>query len=311
MYYVLQFATFAILVLAANTAYADFPRLGSIVARDGFLPRQLPTAATAWSSPTASSPSARWPALLIVIFGGDTSALIPLYASVASPGSPSPRAAWSCTTGAAASRVESSGRDQHHRRRHDRHRPARRRGLEVHDRRVGAGRGDPRCSCWCSRVGRHYDRVRRPPRRSRDWARRYTHTVVVLVGAVNRGVLQAVNTPARWHPTGGRLVHRGRRGGAAVLLDAGNARLQVELHTIYSPYRELTRGPRLPRRARRRDPTTSSRWSSPSSSRRGRRSCSTTSRPSSLKARLLFRPTRRPLHSRPRGDGPSHSLGDR
>ena len=41
MYYLLQFATFAILILAANTAYADFPRLSSIIARDGFLPRQL------------------------------------------------------------------------------------------------------------------------------------------------------------------------------------------------------------------------------------------------------------------------------
>ena len=41
MYYLLQFSTFAILILAANTAYADFPRLSSIIARDGFLPRQL------------------------------------------------------------------------------------------------------------------------------------------------------------------------------------------------------------------------------------------------------------------------------
>ena len=41
IYYILQFATFAILILAANTAYADFPRLSSIIARDGFLPRQL------------------------------------------------------------------------------------------------------------------------------------------------------------------------------------------------------------------------------------------------------------------------------
>ena len=41
LYYVLQFSTFAILILAANTAFADFPRLCSIIARDGFLPRQL------------------------------------------------------------------------------------------------------------------------------------------------------------------------------------------------------------------------------------------------------------------------------
>ena len=41
LFWVTQLATFAILILAANTAYADFPRLSSIIARDGFLPRQL------------------------------------------------------------------------------------------------------------------------------------------------------------------------------------------------------------------------------------------------------------------------------
>ena len=41
LFFVTQFATFAILILAANTAYADFPRLSSIIARDGYLPRQL------------------------------------------------------------------------------------------------------------------------------------------------------------------------------------------------------------------------------------------------------------------------------
>ncbi len=41
VFVLLQFATAAILTLAANTAYADFPRLSSIIARDGYLPRQL------------------------------------------------------------------------------------------------------------------------------------------------------------------------------------------------------------------------------------------------------------------------------
>ena len=41
LYYAVQAATMLILVLAANTAYADFPRLASIVARDRFLPRQF------------------------------------------------------------------------------------------------------------------------------------------------------------------------------------------------------------------------------------------------------------------------------
>ena len=41
LYLLLQISTFAILILAANTAFADFPRLSSIIARDGYLPRQL------------------------------------------------------------------------------------------------------------------------------------------------------------------------------------------------------------------------------------------------------------------------------
>ena len=41
LYFALQYATFAILVLAANTAFADFPRLASILARDGYMPRQF------------------------------------------------------------------------------------------------------------------------------------------------------------------------------------------------------------------------------------------------------------------------------
>ena len=41
LFWITQLATFAILILAANTAYADFPRLSSIIARDGYLPRQL------------------------------------------------------------------------------------------------------------------------------------------------------------------------------------------------------------------------------------------------------------------------------
>ena len=41
MYYVLQFSTMGILILAANTSFADFPRLSSILARDGFFPRQF------------------------------------------------------------------------------------------------------------------------------------------------------------------------------------------------------------------------------------------------------------------------------
>jgi amino acid transporter len=41
LYYLVQAGTMLILVLAANTAYADFPRLASILARDRYVPRQF------------------------------------------------------------------------------------------------------------------------------------------------------------------------------------------------------------------------------------------------------------------------------
>ena len=40
-YYVLQFSTMGILVLAANTSFADFPRLASLLARDGYMPSRF------------------------------------------------------------------------------------------------------------------------------------------------------------------------------------------------------------------------------------------------------------------------------
>ena len=79
-YFVLQFSTFAILILAANTAYADFPRLSSIIARDGFLPRQLANRGDRLVFSNGVLVLAGVATLLIIVFGGKTSALIPLYA---------------------------------------------------------------------------------------------------------------------------------------------------------------------------------------------------------------------------------------
>ena len=51
----LQVATMMILVLAANTSFADFPRLASFHAGDRFLPKQLTDTGIGSCSPTASS----------------------------------------------------------------------------------------------------------------------------------------------------------------------------------------------------------------------------------------------------------------
>ena len=68
-----------ILVLAANTAYADFPRLASIVARDRFLPRQFMNQGDRLAFSNGIIILSVLAALLLVVFGGDTHALIPLY----------------------------------------------------------------------------------------------------------------------------------------------------------------------------------------------------------------------------------------
>src|SRR4029078_9717425 len=77
-YYVLQFATFAILVLAANTAFADFPRLSSILARDGYMPRQFMARGDRLAFSNGIIALAIVAAVLIALFRGETSALIPL-----------------------------------------------------------------------------------------------------------------------------------------------------------------------------------------------------------------------------------------
>jgi hypothetical protein len=78
-YYAVQGGTMLILVLAANTAYADFPRLASIVARDRFLPRQFMNQGDRLAFSNGIIILSVLAGLLLVIFGGDTHSLIPLY----------------------------------------------------------------------------------------------------------------------------------------------------------------------------------------------------------------------------------------
>ena len=79
VYYLIQAATTMILVLAANTAFADFPRLASIVARDRYLPRQLANQGDRLAFSNGILLLALFAGILLVGFGGDTHRLIPLY----------------------------------------------------------------------------------------------------------------------------------------------------------------------------------------------------------------------------------------
>jgi amino acid transporter len=79
LYFGVQLATMLILVLAANTAYSDFPRLASIVARDGYLPRQFANQGDRLAFSNGIIALSIFAGVLLVAFGGDTHALIPLY----------------------------------------------------------------------------------------------------------------------------------------------------------------------------------------------------------------------------------------
>jgi amino acid transporter len=244
LYYLLQFSTFAILVLAANTAYADFPRLSGIVARDGFLPRQLANRGDRLVFSNGIFVLSLLAGALIVAFGGDVTNLIPLYAV-------------GVFTGFTLSQ---SGMVVHHWRLRE---PRWRLGLAINL--VGAiatgtvllivsiskfviGAWIPVVLIPClvvvlRAIGKHYARVREAISVPRAWKpRRYEHLVVVLVGSVNKAVLNAITYARSLAPD--RLI------AVSVVADEeeqeqitaawGEHEIPVELHTIYSPYRDLT-----------------------------------------------------------------------
>jgi amino acid transporter len=78
-HYLVQIATAVLLVLAANTSFADFPRLSSILARDGFLPRIFQYRGDRLAFNTGIVLLALVAISLIVAFGGSVTNLIPLY----------------------------------------------------------------------------------------------------------------------------------------------------------------------------------------------------------------------------------------
>ena len=79
-YYLVQATTAAILILAANTSFAGFPRLSSLLARDRFLPRQLANLGDRLVFSNGIVVLAVFSGALVWAFRGDTSRLIPLYA---------------------------------------------------------------------------------------------------------------------------------------------------------------------------------------------------------------------------------------
>jgi hypothetical protein len=245
LFWITQLATFAILILAANTAYQGFPGLSSIIARDGYLPRQLANRGDKLVFSNGIIFLAAAAGVLIVVFKGNISALIPLYA-------------FGVFTGFTLSQA---GMVVHHLREREPHwRPS----LAVNAfgcvatatvaivvvvSKFTEGAWIPAVIIPSMVVGfravsRHYAKVRTAVRVDEGYkARRRTHLVIVLVGSINRGVLDAVQYAKSLAPE--RLI------AVSVVTDheeqdrlaaEWTARdMPIPLHTIASPYRELTR----------------------------------------------------------------------
>jgi amino acid transporter len=80
LYYALQLGTMLLLILAANSAFAGFPHLASILARDGYMPRQMATFGDRLVFSNGIIILGVFACFLLILFHGDTHALIPLYA---------------------------------------------------------------------------------------------------------------------------------------------------------------------------------------------------------------------------------------
>jgi amino acid transporter len=244
IYVILQFSTAAILTLAANTAYADFPRLSSIIASDGYLPRQLASLGDRLVFSNGIVILAVLASILLITFGGVTNALIPLYAI----------GVFTAFT------LSQLGMVIHHRRvRAERWR----RGMVINA--VGSASTFvvllifaitkfsegawlpiivvPLIILLFVAIKRHYDRVSSVLTVSQTRVRpeEITHTVVVLVGRVHQGVLKALSYARSLRPQHLVAVYvsyddEDRLGLERQWKDLG---IDIPLEIVASPYREL------------------------------------------------------------------------
>ncbi len=244
MFFITQFATFAILILAANTAYAGYPALSSIIAKDNYLPRQFANRGTKLVFSNGIIFLSVMAILLVVAFGGKVTALIPLYAI-------------GVFTGFTLSQT---GMCVHH----WRHRDSR---WKFHLVVNGIGAITtffvvgvvvvtkftdgawlpvfiiPLLVVIFKLIKRHYMKVRAAVAVEPGYkVPRQTHLVIVLVGAMNRGTLNAISYAKSLAPD--RLIaltvaHDDEEAEhiAQQWIDYG---MTVKLDIIHSPFRELS-----------------------------------------------------------------------
>ena len=244
-YWIIQLSTCAILILAANTAFADFPRLSSIIAKDGYLPRQFANRGDRLVFSNGIVFLAVAASILIVIFGGIVTALIPLYAI----------GVFTSFT------LSQSGMVRHHLRIRE---TGWRRGVAING--VGAAatfvvmlivaitkftKGAwvpivvvPIVIALFRAIGRHYRHIGEGlviepedlPRRPQQ------HTFVVLVGRVHRGVAEALQYAKSLRPDHLVALHIADEDvdHAEVERDWARFGFDIPLDIVDSPYRELT-----------------------------------------------------------------------
>ncbi len=243
-FYITQFATFGILILAANTAYADFPRLSSIIAKDNFLPRQLANRGDRLVFSNGVIFLGLASAVLVISFGGIVNALIPLYAV-------------GVFTGFTLSQFGMLVR----------HRKLKEPGWQARAFFSGVGALTtfavagtvvvvkftdgawipafviPTMMAIFLAINRHYTRVRSFLQIEEGYiAPRRTHTVVVLVGSVNKGVLQAVKYAESLRPDKILAISVVGAQEDKEKLDADWAKynMTVELEMLSDDFRNLT-----------------------------------------------------------------------
>ena len=244
IYVILQLATVAILTLAANTAYADFPRLSSIIARDGYLPRYLGNRGDRLVFSNGIIILAVAASALIIAFGGITTALIPLYA-----------------VGVFTSfTLSQTGMVVHHRRTRQ---PGWKMGTAISA--VGATATFivllivaitkftsgawvpivvvPSIIALFSGIKRHYTRVAQALEISPEEVRPqpFNHTVVVLVGRIHRGVIQALGYARSLRPQHLVALYISYEDGDQEEIDRQwrDFGINVPLEIKHSRYREL------------------------------------------------------------------------
>ncbi len=244
VFFVLQIATALILTLAANTAYADFPRLASIIALDEYLPHQMRNRGDRLVFSNGVLILAAAAIILIVAFGGVTTDLIPLYA-----------------VGVFTSfTLSQAGMVRHHQKQREenwrRHVIMNGVGslatlivlIIVATTKFTSGAWVPLVLIpliilMLKSIHRHYLQVDRAlaANLTAEMIRPRRNTVVVLVGNVHGGVMQALSYAKSLNPNylvAVRLVEGDEEADEVqkLWLSAG---FDIPIETVYSPYREL------------------------------------------------------------------------